>query len=1014
MAHGFFGAPLFAARLVAAEQVPLHDCLAVLNHSFLEKMAGECSDNETHDNPAADLLMNPARHRLLFLACLAWASTAGAAFTNFVNFETAPVHPIALGPDGRTLAVCNLPDNRVELFDVSNGIPASTASVAVGIDPVTARFASSNELWVVNHISSTISIVDVAARNVVATLETSAGPSDVVFAGAPRRAWVTCSRSNSVLVFDVATRAVVTNLAIEGERPRAMAVSPNGSNVYVAIFESGNGTTVLGRRLTRRTVAPVSGPVEDATGPYAGKDPPPNAGTNFFPVFNPNAGSPPRVSHIVRRNAAGRWLDDNNADWTEFVSGTNAAASARIQGWDLADRDVAIIDTATLTVGYATRLMNICMALAVNPASGEIAVVGTDGTNEKRFEPVLNGVFLRVNLALVDPLTRTNRLRDLNPHLDYLTRTVPPAQRARSLSDCRGIEWNAAGTRAYITGMGSRNMVVVDANGGRVHPQSIELGEGPTGLALDEPRGRLYVWNRFSSSISVVNIATETVLTNVAVFDPTPEIVRNGRRHLYDTRKTSGLGLVSCASCHVDARGDRLAWDLGNPAGATITNRAFTFHPMKGPMVTQTLQDIISTSYDQRNILSPAVRIDMPLHWRGDRTNIEDFNGTFTNLLANDVSLTTNEMAEFKSLLASISFPPNFHRTFSNTLPATMPLPGHVGRAVAFGAPAPLPPGRPSIGLNVFQQNCINCHDPNRGMATTNVWIGDARFGSEGLFKLAQLRSLADKVGMDSASTNGRAGFGFMHDGRIDSLTRFIVEGFPEIAFGDQAIADVVSFLLCFTGSDLPLLKVLSTSQDVPAAVGLQATFAAPSAPPLLDDMFVLAMRTNSRVELIVRGRANGQARAWLLRRATADFQSDRHGEVLPSLAAVIASAAPGNEFTATLVPEGSGPRLALDRDGDGYFDTTETDSGYNPADPASRPGRIVAMHKSTNSVVLAWESVPGLRYAVETATNLPVSTSNSWSTLSSLLTATTNVTGYTDAPPALEWKRIYRVRKEP
>src|SRR5438874_8081523 len=83
------------------------------------------------------------------------------AFTNFVNFETAPVHPIALGPDGHTLALCNLPDSRLELFDVASGVPAPSGSVAVGLDPVTARFASSNELWVVNHISSTISVIDV-------------------------------------------------------------------------------------------------------------------------------------------------------------------------------------------------------------------------------------------------------------------------------------------------------------------------------------------------------------------------------------------------------------------------------------------------------------------------------------------------------------------------------------------------------------------------------------------------------------------------------------------------------------------------------------------------------------------------------------------------------------------------------------------------------------------------------------------------------------------------------------
>src|SRR5882762_2792633 len=223
---------------------------------------------------AAPLIGEPFMKNCLSLLLLSVTVTgASGAFTNFVNFETAPVHPLALGPDGRTLAVCNLPDARVELFDVSTGVPTPMGSVAVGLDPVTARFASANELWVLNHISSTISIVDVAARTVSATLETPAGPGDVVFAGNPRRAWVSCSRTNAVFVIDPATRTAVTNLAIDGERPRAMAASPDGSKVYVAIFESGNGTTILGRKLTPLGTPPGPGPMDATNGPYAGADP---------------------------------------------------------------------------------------------------------------------------------------------------------------------------------------------------------------------------------------------------------------------------------------------------------------------------------------------------------------------------------------------------------------------------------------------------------------------------------------------------------------------------------------------------------------------------------------------------------------------------------------------------------------------------------------------------------------------------------------------------------------------
>jgi YVTN family beta-propeller protein len=938
---------------------------------------------------------------------------ATAAVSNFINFETAPVHPVALGPDGRTLAVCNLPDNRVEFFDVSSGLPVSAGSVPVGLDPVSARFASSNELWVVNHISSTISIVDVAAQNVVATLETPAGPSDLVFAGTPRRAWISCSRTNAVFVVDPITRTAVTNIAIEGERPRAMAASPDGAKVYVAIFESGNGTTIIAPPLTELSVPPPPGPVQDPNGPYSGADPPPNSGASFSPariVTN----TPPRVAHIVRKNATGHWMDDNKGDWTEWVSGTNAAQSGRIAGWDLPDRDVAIIDTSTWDVTYAHRLMNICMAMGVNPVSGEIAVVGTEATNERRFEPVLNGVFLRVNLALVDPVARTNRLRDLNPHLDYLTRTLPPAQRALSLGDPRGIEWSADGARAYITGMGSRNLIIINTDGQRAQSQPIELGEGPTGLALDEPRARLYVWNRFSSSLSVVDTTACAVLTNVPVFDPTPDIVRRGRRHLYDTRKTSGLGIASCASCHVDARGDRLAWDLGDPAGNLVTNAGFVFHPMKGPMVTQTLQDIITPTNFNGQTLS-----QQPLHWRGDRKGIEDFNHTFTTLQSASEELTTNEMAEFKAMLASTFFPPNSLRTFSNSLPALVPLPGLFGRMPTNGSPRPpLPPGSAQRGFTKFNQsNCRICHDFNQGRDVVDgQLLALPRSGTQGAFKSSQLRSLAEKLGFDGMTTNSRAGFGFMHDGGVDTLTTFLVKGFPEVVSTDQSIADMIAFLLCFSGSDLTI-NPSSASQDVPAATGRQVTFNSSTPPPLLDAMFALALRTNSRVELVLRGSTNAAAppRQWLLRRATQSFQSDRHGEIAPSLATVIAAAAPGNEFTAILVPEGSGQRLALDRDGDGYYNASEVETGFDPADSASHPGRIVSITPLGTNLVLGWQSAPGARYSVLAATNLTATPALTlWTPLGLPFLSTNSLTFYTDTLPSGLPRRFYRVRLEP
>src|SRR5260221_13946424 len=122
-----------------------------------------------------------------------------------------------------------------------------------------------------------------------------------------------------------------------------------------------------------------------ASVPYGGQIPPPNFVASSNPPLNPLLPSnapPPAAGLIVRKNMSGRWLDDNQRDWTEFVSGTNAPLTQRVPGWDLPDRDLAIVDTSDFSVAYATGLMNVGMALDGNPASGRIAGIGTDAINE--------------------------------------------------------------------------------------------------------------------------------------------------------------------------------------------------------------------------------------------------------------------------------------------------------------------------------------------------------------------------------------------------------------------------------------------------------------------------------------------------------------------------------------------------------------------------------------------------------------------------------------------------------
>jgi DNA-binding beta-propeller fold protein YncE len=916
------------------------------------------------------------------LVVLSSQGALGQVSTNsFVNWETAPVHPVAVSPGGNVLAVCNLPDNRVEFFDLSSPTLRSLGSVMVGLDPVSVRFWSDDEVWVANFISDSISIVDPAALRVISTLDTPDEPSDIIFAGSPVRAFVSCSAANSVRVIDPSGRQTVATVDIDGQGPRAMAAAADGSAVYVAIFRSGNASTILGAGIGQGLEG--STVVDLPQGPHQGRDPPPNAGTMFVPPVStnlPTGTKPPRVGLIVKKNSAGHWMDDNHGDWTVFVAGTNAVFSGRPEGCDLPDHDMAVLNPDTLDVHYLSGLMNICMDVAVNPASGQVTVVGTDALNERRFEPNLKGVFLRVNLALVDPASPGQKqIVDLNPHLDYSVSILPEAERQQSIGDPRGIVWNALGTRAYVTGMGSGNLLLLDAQGRRVQ-SPIQSGDGPSGMAVDDKRHRLYVLNRFAATISVVDTEQATVVQTVPMFDPTPAVIKAGRKQLYDTHRTSGLGQIACASCHVDAQMDGLAWDLGNPQGdmkhITSASHNFArfppavtndFHPMKGPMVTQTLQDIIGHE---------------PFHWRGDRLSIEEFNQTFRNLQGTDAEIAPSEMTELKAFLATIAFPPNPFRKFDNSLPTSLRLTGHfaLGRGT-LPRGAPLPNGNAQAGLFTFrndaQLDCIDCHTLPAGLGPdlrfiagrwTSVPLGPngehhaaliALNRSDQLpFKIPQLRNAYRKVGADFLHSTSRAGFGFTHDGSVDSLTRFVQDAFPVRA--DQETADLVAFLLCFSGSDLPAGSVTDpvrapglSSRDVPAGVGKQVTINQPTGVSLLDQMLALAQNSANRVDLVARGPKDGVLRGWFFDRTVQQFQSDRAGESI-SPDDLRALAQDGNELTFTVVPAGTGRRIGIDRDDDGFPDRTEIESGSDPASARSVPGNTAPVIASAADQTLA------------------------------------------------------------
>lgn len=857
--------------------------------------------------------------------------------SDFVNFESAHVHPMDKTPDGSKLLVVNTANNALEVYTLSTTGILHSASIPVGTDPVTVRARTNNEVWVVNHVSDDISIVDLTLKATIRSVATENEPSDVVFAGSPQKAFVSCAEQEMIQVFDLANlNTAPTQVLLKGEQPRALAVSPDGNTVYCAFFESGNQTTVIpgsqfhaSNFCSVQTGACTTIPnvVANPAGPYGGIVPVPNSGaTGFNPPMNPNNPvAPGNNSLVVRKNAAGQWMDANGRNWTNLVSG-GLPNTLRIAGWDMPDRDVAILNAnnpTTAGVTYKHTLGNILMSMSVHP-SGEVYVIGTDATNEIRFEPNLRGKFLTVNVSRflgAGSVTRT----DLNPHINYSTHTSAPADRERSIGDPRGIAWKADGSKAYVTGMGSNNVITIGSTGARTVPDPIEVGEGPTGVVVDDARNRVYVLNKFDGSVSTIDMGTDKEVARTSFFDPTALVIKTGRKHLYDTHTGSGHGQISCGSCHVDGKWDRLAWDLGNPAGEmTSVNDAAgnkTFHPMKGLKTTQFLIDIINRGTGK-------------LHWRGDKQTFHDFAGAFRDLQGTDAPLDAVGMQEFSDFLAASWYVPNPYRTFRPEVSVAstverMNNPNRVRFTGTTFQTVPTAGVRLFVAVNV---NCSHCHQTGSGRGHlpgngSNTNAGQVVM-TNNTNMVPDLRSVYKKNGFFYNTTECTTGFGLMSDGIMETL--FNSPGVNGHYFGDYEPE-----LLSWSGGIDPVNSPAShafdrvhPTQDAMPAVGLRHTVnGAVGSTTQLTTMKTLVNDKPTEYAMIVKGLWNGEQRGFYYL-GSDNYQPDLNGAASVSHSQLVTAAQSGSSpLTWMIVHPNTKIRSGVDRDSDGTFDYIDGDA---------------------------------------------------------------------------------------
>ena len=844
--------------------------------------------------------------------------TEDAAPGSYALFESGPVRPVAISPDGSRIAVANAPAACLEVYFVSDEGFALDATVMVGLEPVAVAFRDNDEVWVVNHLSDSVSVVSLGEQpRVERTLQVGDEPRDIVFAGENgNRAFITATYRGQnhpsfqkddllrpglgradVWVYDAndldesLTGGPLTILNLFADSPRALAASPDGSAVYAAAFMSGNrSTTLLAEAVT-------------------GGKPDPEVS---------HVGEPAPATGLIVKQQGSAWVDEDGTDW-----------SAEVQ-LSLPDLDVFTIDANAETPGVVQTISGVGTTLfnmAVNPESGELYVSNLEALNHIRFEgpgetaTTVRGHIAESRITVVDGSAVTPV--HLNPHVDFDVpekSSYPANVVARSLSQPTALAISPDGDTLYVAAFGSKKVAAIptaELHSDRYEPsaarQVVLPGGGPAGIVLTEDGSRAIVYTRFDNALTLWNTRAGELLAEQQLFTPESEQIIAGRRFLYDAEESSANGTSACSSCHIFGDMDQLAWDLGNPDGEPLQNNnpyvnrspktTFFFHPMKGPMTTQTLRGIADSG---------------PQHWRGDRPGrtrqvvngveesleaaaFKEFNPAFVELNGRTSGLPAADMQAFTDFAMALMPPPNPVRNLDNSLSAAEAR----GEDIYFNVA-----NITGIG------SCNHCHTLD---VTQNHFGTSGQMSFEGMgiaenFKVPHIRNAYLKVGMFGTSGNlnqgGFAGdqikgFGYLHDGSIASLVDFFSS--PTFQFPQPRAAnirDVVRFNMVFDSNFAPI-------------VGQQVTLHAGSGASTLARLSLLEARASvmsprPECDLMARGWLDGLLTSAILEQG--GRYRDTSGRRLSPGQLRQLSQEDGNRMTFTCLPPGSGARVALNR----------------------------------------------------------------------------------------------------
>jgi len=454
------------------------------------------------------------------------------------------------------------------LLAAGSRLPAQSTVVTDTVGTYPAGIAinpATNTIYVTNHDSNTVSVINGATNTMVATIPVGNNPMAIAVNPVTNTIYVGNFGETSVSVISGVTNAVTATLTV-GTNPAAIAVDSAANIIYVADWGSSQGSIINGATNAVTTLTSGQFPSAMASNPVTTMAYSVNY-NNSSPTVSVLDGANASIANITSAASVGPLMvavnpitntiysAEGNRDWIEYINGaTNALVSVKlgIKAYtqsaillnpitnfiyiaNLGSNSVTVIDGATRAVvsnlavgtaptslaidtqtntiyvannasytGTTINVINGATATAPATVSGTIYTVGA-GPAAMAVNPVTNTLYV-ANAG--SPTTRGTTVSVINLATNAVSAPISVG------SNPAAAAVNQATDIVYVANSGGNSVSVM--NGATNAVSTVTVGATPKALAINPATNTIYVANQTDGTVSAIDGVTSAV-TSVTV-----------------------------------------------------------------------------------------------------------------------------------------------------------------------------------------------------------------------------------------------------------------------------------------------------------------------------------------------------------------------------------------------------------------------------------------------------------------------------------------------------------------